>query len=55
MIIPTIILILLSLLGGLAALLVGLVIWIILKLVKHELHLHITTNVDSKETGPSQE
>ena len=55
MIIPGIILILLAIVGGLVVFLIGLLSWFILKLMKEELHLHITTNENDPEINSSQE
>ena len=48
MIIPGILLTLLSVLAGLVAFLIGLLSWIILKLMKDELHLKFTIDADKK-------
>jgi len=55
MIIPGIILILLAIVGGLVVFLIGLLGWFILKLMKEELHLDITTNENDPEIKSSQE
>ena len=48
MFIPSIIIALLIILAGLVAFIVGLVGWIILKLMKEEIHLNITTDSDTE-------
>jgi len=55
MIIPGIILILLAIVGGLVVFLIGFLGWVILNLMKEELHLHITTNENDPEIKSSQE
>jgi hypothetical protein len=55
MFIQGLLLIILAVVAGLITFLVGFVGWIILKLMKEELHLQITINNDDKETESPQE
>jgi uncharacterized protein YneF (UPF0154 family) len=48
MVIPALMITILAVLGGLLSFLIGLVGWIVLKLMKDELHLNITFDSEKK-------